>query len=215
MFVISKYDTLTPLWQIRIFTLIKRNDDPLSLFHEWLEEAKSHEPNDPSAACLATADQQGIPSARMILLKSFDSEGFIFYTNMESRKGGELAINPSAALCFHWKSIRRQVRVEGVTEKIASDVADAYFETRARSSQIGAWASAQSRTLANRVTLEDYFAEYEEKFSNKAVPRPAHWSGYALKPQRIEFWLSRESRLHERLSYYRKASGWHHDWLFP
>ena len=215
MFVISKYDTLTPLWQIRIFTLIKKNDDPLSLFHEWLEEAKSHEPNDPSAACLATADQQGIPSARMILLKSFDSEGFIFYTNMESRKGDELAINPCAALCFHWKSIRRQVRVEGVAERISSQIADAYFQTRARASQIGAWASAQSQTLTNRAALEGYFAKYEEKFRDEAVPRPPHWSGYRLKPQRIEFWLSRESRLHERLSYSRKSDEWHQDWLFP
>ncbi|MBT05385.1 MAG: pyridoxamine 5'-phosphate oxidase [Rhodospirillaceae bacterium] len=195
--------------------MIKKNNDPLSLFHEWLEEAKSHEPNDPTAACLATADQKAVPSARMILLKSFGSKGFVFYTNMESRKGDELASNPSAALCFHWKSIRRQVRVEGVTEEISSDIADAYFRTRARSSQIGAWASAQSQTLPNRAALEGYFAEYEEKFRSEAIPRPPHWSGYTLKPRRIEFWLSRESRLHERLSYSQEKGVWRQDWLFP
>ena len=195
--------------------MIAKHDNPLSLFHAWLEEAKLHEPNDPSAACLATADRRGIPSARMILLKFFDSKGFVFYTNMESRKAHELATNPSAALCFHWKSIRRQVRVEGATEGLSGQISDEYFQTRSRSSQIGAWASAQSQILKNRATLKDHFAKYEEQFQGEAVPRPPHWSGYRLKPQRIEFWLSRESRLHERLSYSLKTGGWQQDWLFP
>ena len=194
---------------------IKQHHDPLILFSDWLEEAIVHEPNDPNAACLATADKNAIPSARMILLKHFDSEGFVFYTNTGSRKGDELEANPNAALCFHWKSIRRQVRVEGSTTPISGHAADEYFKTRPRSAQIGAWASAQSGILPNREALEGRFLNYKTKFSGKDVSRPPHWSGYQLKAKRIEFWLNRDSRLHERLSYQKKAGHWDSEWLFP
>lgn len=194
---------------------IKQHHDPLILFSDWLEEAIVHEPNDPSAACLATADKNAIPSARMILLKHFDSEGFVFYTNTGSRKGDELEVNPNAALCFHWKSIRRQVRVEGSTAPISSHAADEYFRTRPRSAQIGAWASTQSKILPNREALEGRFLNYETKFSGEDVSRPSHWSGYQLTAKRIEFWLNRDSRLHERLSYQKKAGRWNSELLFP
>jgi len=194
---------------------IKQHHDPLILFHDWLEEAIVHEPSDPTAACLATADENAVPSARMILLKHFDSKGFVFYTNTGSRKGDELRANPNAALCFHWKSIRRQVRVEGSTTPVSSHAADEYFGTRPRSAQIGAWASTQSGILQNRKALEDRFLNYEAKFSGEDVPKPPHWSGYQLKPKRIEFWLNRDSRLHERLSYQKKAGQWHSKLLFP
>lgn len=195
--------------------LIKKHSDPLILFHDWLEEAKAHEPNDPAAACLATASRDAVPSARMVLLKDFDPDGFVFYTNTQSKKGDDLGTNPKAALCFHWKSMRRQVRVEGSTTEILDKTANEYFETRPRSAQIGAWASIQSAILPNRDILEDRFLEYDRKFSDKVVPRPPHWSGYRLKPARIEFWLSRDSRLHERLSYSMKGESWHLEWLFP
>ena len=194
---------------------IKQHHDPLILFRDWLEDAIVHEQNDPNAACLATADKNAIPSARMILLKHFDSKGFVFYTNTESRKGDELRANPNAALCFHWKSIRPQVRVEGSTTPISSQAADEYFEKRPRSAQIGAWASTQSRILPNREALEGRFLNHEAKFSGENVPRPLHWSGYQLKAKRIEFWLNRDSRLHERLSFQKKAGHWHSDLLFP
>ena len=194
---------------------IKQHHDPLILFRDWLEEAIAHEPNDPTAACLATAGKNAMPSARMILLKHFDSKGFVFYTNTGSRKGDELRANPNAALCFHWKSIRRQVRVEGSTTSVSRHAADEYFRTRPRSAQIGAWASTQSGILPNREALEGRFLDYEAKFSGEDVSRPPHWSGYQLKAKRIEFWLNRDSRLHERLSYQKKAAHWHSDLLFP
>ena len=194
---------------------IKQHPDPLILFRDWLEEAIVHEPNDPTAACLATADTNAIPSARMILLKHFDSKGFVFYTNTESRKGDELRANPNAALCFHWKAIRRQIRVEGLIIPVSNHAADEYFGTRPRSAQIGAWASTQTRMLPDRETLEGSFRNYEAKFSGEDVPRPPHWSGYQLKPIRIEFWLNRDSRLHERLSYQKKAGHWDSKLLFP
>ena len=190
-------------------------NDPLTLFHNWLQEAEEKEENVPTAACLATSNTNAIPSARMVLLKSADDRGFVFYTNLDSRKGGEIRQNPHAALCFHWKSLDRQVRVEGTVTLVSETDADAYFATRPRDAQIGAWASLQSRPLRSRSQLENQVAEYSAKFALGPVPRPGHWSGYCLNPTNIEFWENRSSRLHDRLKYERSKDKWRHEWLFP
>ena len=190
-------------------------NDPLTLFHNWLQEAEEKEENVPTAACLATSNTNAIPSARMVLLKNADDRGFVFYTNLDSRKGGEIRQNPHAALCFHWKSLDRQVRVEGTVTLVSETDADAYFATRPRDAQIGAWASLQSRPLRSRSQLENQVAEYSAKFALGPVPRPGHWSGYCLNPTNIEFWENRNSRLHDRLKYERTKDRWRHEWLFP
>lgn len=190
--------------------------DPLDLFDQWLAEARAVEPNDPEAMALATADAAGNPSARMVLLKGHGPEGFVFYTNVDSRKGGELAANPNAALVFHWKSLRRQVRVEGAIETVGDDEADAYYQTRVRDSQLGAWASDQSRALDRRETLEARFAEVAERFDGRPVPRPPHWSGFRVVPKSIEFWSDGAHRLHQRRVFVRETGGgWSEGLLYP
>jgi pyridoxamine 5'-phosphate oxidase len=197
--------------------MIRAKADPLELFADWFAEAEKGEPNDPSAMSLATVGPDGTPSLRMVLLKSFDSSGFVFYTNYESRKGDHLAAHPQAALLFHWKSLRRQVRLEGQTTKTTSAEADAYFATRARGSQIGAWASDQSRPLESRFALEKRVAEYTAKHLIGTIPRPPNWSGYRLQPNLIEFWQDGAFRLHDRLEYRRNAPGeaWSTRTLYP
>lgn len=188
--------------------------DPIRHFQAWLAEAEAGEPNDPTAMALATATPDGVPSVRMVLLKGIDARGFVFYTNMGSRKGEELAANPRAGLLFHWKSLRRQVRVEGAVEPVAPEEADAYFASRARVSRLGAWASEQSRPLADRAVLERRVAEYDAKYPD-AVPRPPFWHGYRVTPARIEFWQDMPFRLHDRIVYTRVNKGWQTGRLFP
>ena len=190
-------------------------DDPYALFAEWMAEATASEVNDPNAMCLATCTPDGRPSARMVLLKGVDDRGFVFYTNLESRKGGELAANPQAALCFHWKSLARSVRVEGAVEPVSDAEADAYYQSRSRGSRIGAWASRQSRPLDGRFALEKAVAEYTLKFGVSEVPRPAHWSGLRVLPRRMEFWRDMPFRLHERRVFKAAAGGWETEALFP
>lgn len=176
-------------------------NEPFSKVNEWLAEAIDSEPNDPTAMALSTATPDGFPSVRMVLLKGCDDRGLVFYTNLESRKGRELDQNPNAALLFHWKSLRRQIRVEGAVEMVTPNEADAYFATRARASQIGAWASAQSHPMEGRFEFEAAIAKYTAKFGLGEVPRPDFWSGYRLKPKYFEFWQDKKFRLHERLTY--------------
>lgn len=189
--------------------------DPIALFQSWLAEAEKREANDPTAMALATCTADGRPSVRMVLLKEADQRGFTFYTNLESRKGGELIGNPHAALVFHWKSLRRQVRVEGEVERVDDTEADAYFASRARGSQIGAWASRQSRPLTGRFELERRIGEYTARFGLGAVPRPEHWSGFRVVPHHIEFWQDRPFRLHDRTVYDRVDTAWQTTHLFP
>jgi pyridoxamine 5'-phosphate oxidase len=189
--------------------------DPHLLFEEWLAEARLSEPNDPEAMALATADRSGRPSIRMLLLKGHDQRGFVFYTNSLSRKGGELAENERAALLFHWKSLRRQVRIEGPVEPIEAAEADAYFASRSRESRLGAWASEQSRPLDRRSTFENRYRQLVEEYRDRDVPRPPHWWGYRLAPERIEFWIDRAHRLHERRLFLREADGWAESLLYP
>ena len=189
--------------------------DPLQLFDEWFAEARASEPNDPEAMTLATADEARQPSARIVLLKGHGPDGFVFYTNQQSRKADELAGNPRAALLFHWKSLRRQVRIEGSVGRVSDEDADAYFASRARDSQLGAWASDQSRPLESRATFEERFDRVKAKYEGHDVPRPPHWGGYRVVPERIEFWLDRPHRLHERRLFTRGTDGWSEGLLYP
>lgn len=191
------------------------DQDPIQHFKAWLDEAAQTEPNDPNAMTLATATPDGAPSARMVLLKDVGEEGFVFYTNLGSRKAHELFANPRAALCFHWKTLRRQVRVEGVVHQVSDAEADAYFATRARISQLGAWASKQSEPLEGRFELEARLASVTARYAIGTVPRPAHWSGFCLAPTAIEFWEDRPFRLHMRYVYSRCAEGWSRQELYP
>ena len=177
-------------------------DDPFKLFEKWFDEAKKKEINDPNALALGTASKTGIPSVRMVLLKSFDNNGFVFYTNLNSQKGNELRDNPNATMCFHWKSLLRQIRIVGTLNLVDNKTADDYYNTRAYESRIGAWASKQSSILKNREELLDSLEIYKKKYKDKDnVPRPDHWSGWNLKPSSIEFWLDGDNRIHERLKY--------------
>lgn len=190
--------------------------DPHALFDAWFAEAKASEPNDAEAMTLATVGADGRPSARMVLLKGHDAQGFVFYTNSESRKGGELAGNPAAALLFHWKSLRRQVRIEGRVGPASAAEADAYFASRARDSQLGAWASDQSRPLDSRASFEARYDTVKVEFEGRDVPRPPHWWGYRLVPDRIEFWSDRPHRLHERRLFLPGPDGgWAETLLYP
>ena len=177
-------------------------DDPFELFEEWFEVAKKKEINDPNALALGTASKDGVPSVRMVLLKGFDKDGFIFYTNLKSQKSKELKENPNATMCFHWKSLLRQIRIVGKLNQVDDKIADDYYSTRAYESRIGAWASKQSSILKNRDELLNNLENFKKKYSDKdKVPRPDHWSGWNLKPSSIEFWLDGDNRIHERLKY--------------
>ena len=189
--------------------------DPFALFDEWFAEARTSEPNEPEAMTAATSGADGQPSARMVLLKAHGPEGFVFYTHDQSAKGEDLAENPRAALLFHWKSLCRQVRVEGGVEHVSDAEADAYFATRGRDSQLGAWASDQSRPLDRRETFETRFEEVKRRFEGQDVPRPPAWSGYRVVPQRIEFWTARPHRLHERRLFTFRDGGWTEGLLYP
>ncbi len=190
-------------------------DDPIERFQAWLAEAERSEPHDATAMALASVDGSGMPNVRMVLLKGVDERGFVFYTNFESAKGAELLANPKAALCFHWKSLRRQVRIRGAIEPVADAEADAYFASRAKDSQIGAWASQQSRPLPDRFALEKAVAKYAAKHALSAVPRPPYWSGFRLMHERLEFWTDKPFRLHDREVFTRDGDTWRTEKLFP
>ena len=188
--------------------------DPVSLFRAWMEEAVAREPNDPNAVALATATLDGAPSVRMVLLKGLDQRGFAFYTNSQSRKGLELAANPRAAMCFHWKSLQRQVRVEGTVTELPAVEADVYFHSRSRGSQLGAAVSRQSQMLQSREVLEEMVKEYAAEHEGE-IPRPERWKGYVLRPERVEFWINGENRLHDRFLFVGGDVGWVKSRLFP
>ena len=190
-------------------------DDPFTLFDAWFAEARASEPNDPEAMALATTDAAGNPAVRMVLLKGHGPDGFIFYTNEHSLKGRHLADNPNAALLFHWKSLRRQLRIEGAVERVDDATADAYFASRSRDSQLGAWASDQSQPLASRDAFMARFDAVTARFDDADVPRPPHWGGYRVVPRRIEFWQDRSHRLHERRLFTRDPGGWTEALLYP
>ncbi|MGH7080678.1 MAG: pyridoxamine 5'-phosphate oxidase [Acetobacteraceae bacterium] len=188
---------------------------PFVLFEEWFAAAGESEPRDPNAMTLATCSNDGAPSARMVLLKGWDERGFVFYTNLESRKGRELTANPRAALLFYWKSLSRQIRIEGTIGPVSAAEADQYYASRPRMARIGAWASEQSRPLGARAELEARVAAFEARYPAELVPRPPYWSGFRLTPSRFEFWQEQPFRLHERRSFVRAAAGWHTGMLYP
>ncbi len=186
-------------------------DDPIRLFDTWMELAKKTEPNDPNAVALATSNKNNIPSVRMVLLKDFNQNGFVFYTNLDSQKGHELKQNPNVAMCFHWKSLLRQIRVNGTVSLVPNEVADDYYNSRSYESRIGAWASKQSKELKDREQLDNSIKEYKKKYADKnKVPRPNYWSGWNLSPSSIEFWLDGDNRIHERLKYTKNLKG---EWI--
>ena len=189
--------------------------EPFRLFARWFADAEKSEPANPNAMALATVDADGMPDVRMVLLKGFDEKGFVFYTNFESAKGREILVSMKAAMCFHWKSLRRQVRVRGPVEVVSDAEADAYYATRARGSRIGAWASKQSRPLESRFALEKAVAEYTARYAIGEIPRPKHWSGFRILPLTIEFWQDRPFRLHDRILFSRNAAGWDMTRLYP
>ena len=191
------------------------NSEPFELFQRWYAEAQASEPNDPNAMALATVNADGQPSVRMVLLKDADPQGFVFYTNYESRKGRQLLETRKAAIVLHWKSLGRQVRAEGAVESVTDAEADAYFASRPKASQIGAWASQQSRPLESRFELEKRVASFTAKYAIGAVPRPSFWSGFRILPHYIEFWENRPFRLHDRLVYHRAGDGWTTEKLYP
>ena len=192
-----------------------RSDDPVALFAAWMKDAEAAEPEDPNAMALATAGADGLPDVRMVLLKGFDAQGFVFYTNVESAKGEELAANPQAALVLHWKSLRRQVRARGPIEPVTPEEADAYFQSRRRESRLGAIASQQSRPLADRDTLMSAVAALSERYGDGPIPRPAHWTGFRITPVTLEFWQNGEFRLHDRVRFTRTDGGWSRARLYP
>ena len=189
--------------------------EPFALFHQWMAEAAGSEPNDPTAMALATVDAEGLPDVRMVLLKGADEDGFVFFTTMESAKGVELAANPKAALVFHWKSLRRQVRARGPVTRVSDEEADAYFATRPRDSRIGAWASQQSRPLESRFAFEKAIALYAAKYAVGELPRPPYWTGFRINPVAMEFWHDRPFRLHDRVVFVRTKDGWTRTRLYP
>ena len=186
-------------------------DDPIQLFDTWMQEAKKTEPNDPNAVALATSSKNNVPSVRMVLLKDFNQNGFVFYTNLDSQKGHELKQNPNVAMCFHWKSLLRQIRINGTVSLVPNEVADDYYNSRSYESRIGAWASKQSKELKDREQLDNSIEEYKKKYAdNNKVPRPNYWSGWNLSPSSIEFWLDGDNRIHERLKYKKNSKG---EWI--
>jgi pyridoxamine 5'-phosphate oxidase len=194
---------------------MSQSADPIELFKAWYADAQGSEPAEPSAMALATADEAGRPSVRMVLLKGVDPRGFVFYTNLESRKAVEMAANPNASLCFHWKSLKRQIRADGPVEPVTAEEADAYFASRPRTSRIGAWASRQSRPLQGTFELERRVAEFTAKFGIGEIPRPDFWSGFRLVPRVMEFWQDKAFRLHDRVAYRRSGDSWEAQQLYP